>query len=268
MQARLAQCFYLLSQSRINHCWSLFGTTARLAIAIGLHRKRRREYPSTVNLVEQECSKRVFWCAYSLDNYLSAALGRPRIFHDDEIDQEFPEIAEDRQITLTSILPPTSSSQSIMLAPVYHAKLSKIISGILHDLYGIQRSTLTAQASAAAKYGAEMTQWRKELSEFLDLPNVNIMKITYQRQYTVLNLAFYHAQILLYRPFLLKGFTLLIKEHSRRNDKLQGTIDQNIKSCLEAAMKVVSIVHDLSAKGRMYRAFWVRNLNIQYQLEV
>ncbi|KAE8138932.1 fungal-specific transcription factor domain-containing protein [Aspergillus pseudotamarii] len=264
VQARLAQCFYLLSQSRINHCWSLFGTTARLAIAIGLHRKRRREHPSTINLVEQECSKRVFWCAYSLDNYLSAALGRPRIFHDDEIDQEFPEIAEDQQITLTSILPPTSSAQSIMLAPVYHAKLSRIISGVLHDLYGIHRSTLTAQASAAEKYGAKMTEWRKELSQFLDLPNVNIMKVTYQRQYTVLNLAFYHAQILLYRPFLLKGFTLLTKEPSRRNDKLQGTIDQNIKSCLEAAMKVVSIVHDLSAKGRMYRAFWVLKFTHYY----
>ncbi|OGM47149.1 Zn(II)2Cys6 transcription factor [Aspergillus bombycis] len=256
VQTRLAQCFYLLSQSRINHCWSLFGTTARLAIAIGLHRKRRREHPNTVNLIEQECSKRVFWCAYSLDNYLSAALGRPRIFHDDEIDQEFPEIAEDRQITLTSILPPTSSSQSIMLAPVYHAKLSRIISGVLHDLYGIQRSTLAVQASAAARYAAEMAQWRKELSEFVDLPNVNLLKITYQRQYTVLNLAFYHAQILLYRPFLLKGFTLLSKGPSRRNDKLQGAIDQNIKSCLEAAMKVVAIVHDLSTNGKMYRAFW------------
>ncbi|KAB8242796.1 fungal-specific transcription factor domain-containing protein [Aspergillus flavus] len=264
VQARLAQCFYLLSQSRINHCWSLFGTTARLAIAIGLHRKRRREHPNTVNLIEQECSKRVFWCAYSLDNYLSAALGRPRIFHDDEIDQEYPEVAEDRQITLTSILPPTSSCQSIMLAPVYHAKLSKIISGVLHDLYGIQRSSLTVQASAAAKYGAEMARWRKELTGFLDLPNVNIMKVTYQRQYTVLNLAFYHAQILLYRPFLLKGFTLLTKEPSRRNDKLQGTIDQNIKSCLEAAMKVVSIVRDLSTAGRMYRAFWVLQFTHYY----
>ncbi|KAE8315071.1 fungal-specific transcription factor domain-containing protein [Aspergillus transmontanensis] len=246
VQARLAQCFYLLSQSRINHCWSLFGTTARLAIAIGLHRKRRREHPNTVNLIEQECSKRVFWCAYSLDNYLSAALGRPRIFHDDEIDQEYPEVAEDRQITLTSILPPTSSCQSIMLAPVYHAKLSKIISGVLHDLYGIQRSSLTVQASAAAKYGAEMARWRKELTDFLDLPNVNIMKI------------------LLYRPFLLKGFTLLTKQPSRRNDKLQGTIDQNIKCCLEAAMKVVSIVHDLSAAGRMYRAFWVMQFTHYY----
>ena len=85
IQARLAQCFYLLSESRINHCWSLFGTTARLALAIGLNRRRRVEvFP---DYVEEESRKRVFWCAYSLDNYLSAALGRPRIFHDEDIDQ-------------------------------------------------------------------------------------------------------------------------------------------------------------------------------------
>lgn len=85
IQARLAQCFYLLSESRINHCWSLFGTTARLALAIGLNRRRRREM--ITDYVEEECRKRVFWCAYSLDNLLSAALGRPRIFHDEDIDQ-------------------------------------------------------------------------------------------------------------------------------------------------------------------------------------
>lgn len=87
VQARLAQCFFLLSESRINHCWSLFGITARLAIAIGLHRRRRRDMTQGPDFIEQECRKRVFWAAYSLDNYLSAALGRPRSFHDDDIDQ-------------------------------------------------------------------------------------------------------------------------------------------------------------------------------------
>ena len=85
IQARLAQCFYLLSESRVNHCWSLFGTTGRLALAIGLHRRWRREAIS--DHIESECRKRVFWCAYSLDIYLSAALGRPKIFHDEDIDQ-------------------------------------------------------------------------------------------------------------------------------------------------------------------------------------
>jgi hypothetical protein len=87
VQARLCQCFYLLSRSRVNHCWSLFGTTAHLILAIGIHRKRRVEASNGVDLVELECRKRVFWCAYGLDNYLSAALGRPRTFHDEDIDQ-------------------------------------------------------------------------------------------------------------------------------------------------------------------------------------
>lgn len=69
----------------MNHCWSLFGTTGRLALAIGLHRRWRRE--AINDHVESECRKRVFWCAYSLDIYLSAALGRPKIFHDEDIDQ-------------------------------------------------------------------------------------------------------------------------------------------------------------------------------------
>lgn len=86
VQARLAQCFYLLSKSRINHCWSLFGTMGHLALAIGLNRNRRGE--SSGGQVDLECRRRVFWCAYTLDNYLSAALGRPRTFHDDDIDRK------------------------------------------------------------------------------------------------------------------------------------------------------------------------------------
>ncbi len=87
VQARLAQCFYLTTQSRINHCWSLFGTTVRLAFAIGLHRKRRGDASRPSDPIEEECRRRTFWCAYSLDNYLSVALGRPRGIHDEDIDQ-------------------------------------------------------------------------------------------------------------------------------------------------------------------------------------
>ena len=86
VQAQLCQCFYLLGKSRINHCWSLFGTTAHLVLALGIHRKRRREASGNYDLIDIECRKRVFWCAYTLDTYRSAALGRPMTFHDN-IDQ-------------------------------------------------------------------------------------------------------------------------------------------------------------------------------------
>jgi hypothetical protein len=122
VQARLCQCFYLLSESRINHCWSLFGTTAHLLLALGIHRKLKWENSKHYDMIDFECRKRVFWAAYTLDNYLSAALGRPRTFHDEDIDQEMPSLVSDEEITSSRIITTPSKSQSIMLAPMYHAR--------------------------------------------------------------------------------------------------------------------------------------------------
>ncbi|KAL1839556.1 hypothetical protein VTK73DRAFT_4016 [Phialemonium thermophilum] len=102
IQARLCQCFYLLSMSRINHCWTLFGTTAHLAFAIGLNRNRRADPAAGLDPVDVECRRRVFWCLYSLDNYLSAALGRPRTFHDADIDAELPSVVDDAELSSTT----------------------------------------------------------------------------------------------------------------------------------------------------------------------
>ncbi|KAL1872451.1 hypothetical protein VTK73DRAFT_1529 [Phialemonium thermophilum] len=95
VQALLGCCFYILTRSRLNHCWNLFGTTSRLILALGMHRRKEKfegGAPSAcgVDLVELECRKRVFWCAYNLDKYLSAIFGRPCAFHDDDIDQDMP----------------------------------------------------------------------------------------------------------------------------------------------------------------------------------
>jgi galactonate dehydratase len=150
-----------------------------------------------------------------------------------------------------------SSAQSIMLAPVYHAKLSRIISGILRDLYGIRRVTLHSQSVAAAKHGAELDQWRAELSAFVDLPSVDMLMPTYQRQHTVLNLAFYHAQILIYRPFILKDFKNLALPAWNDSINISKAVSQNIQHCLKAALKITYILRDLCENGKMYNTFWV-----------
>lgn len=122
VQARLAQCFFLLSQSRVNHCWSLFGTTAHLALAIGLNRNRRPDPAGGYNHIDVECRRRTFWCLYNLDNYLSAALGRPRTFHDEDIDQEYPSTTEDADLHANHITTRIYRGQSLMAAPVAHVK--------------------------------------------------------------------------------------------------------------------------------------------------
>ncbi|KAH7012790.1 putative transcriptional activator protein acu-15 [Macrophomina phaseolina] len=124
VQARLCQCLWLLSQSRINHCWSLFGTVARLALALGLHRNRNARSDS-MSQVEIECRRRTFWSAYSLDNYLSAALGRPRTFHDRDIDQELPSCVDDDDIdSMDKSIPSPTRGLSVTSGPIAYAKLT------------------------------------------------------------------------------------------------------------------------------------------------
>ena len=124
VQARLLQCYYLLTQSRINHCWSLFGTVSHLALAIGLNRNRSPNPGTGISLIESECRRRTFWCSYTLDAYLSAALGRPRTFHDDDIDTELPACVEDEVLMVSHTVSPATPSKgpSTMLAAVAHMK--------------------------------------------------------------------------------------------------------------------------------------------------
>lgn len=121
IQARLCQCHYLLGQSCINHSWLLFGTTAHLALALGLQRKRARNSSDVLaDIIDHECRKRVFWSLYKLDTYLSVMLGRPRTFQDEDIDQEYPEAIDDDNLGSPGM--GFDNKKSVMLAAVAHMK--------------------------------------------------------------------------------------------------------------------------------------------------
>jgi transcription factor-like protein len=74
--------------------------------------------------VQAECRRRTFWSAYSLDNYLSTALGRPRTFHDDDIDQQLPSAIDDNMLVsgLQSEVSFGLRGQSVMLGVVAYAQ--------------------------------------------------------------------------------------------------------------------------------------------------
>ncbi|KAH8799138.1 hypothetical protein F5884DRAFT_135046 [Xylogone sp. PMI_703] len=76
-----------------------------------------------MNLIEAECKKKLFWCAYNLDKYLRAVLGRPCIFRGDESDQGFPSIVDDDKLSAISIAPATGPSYCMMIAVIAHIKL-------------------------------------------------------------------------------------------------------------------------------------------------
>ncbi|KAJ4314718.1 hypothetical protein N0V94_006323 [Neodidymelliopsis sp. IMI 364377] len=258
VQARLLQCFYLLTQSRINHCWSLFGTTAHLALAIGLNRGRRYDPSATVDYVELESRRRTFWVAYSLDKYLSAALGRPRTYKDEDIDQELPTVVNDADLHPQYIAPSTSKSPSHMMAPVEHIKLTRIVSLVLRDLYPIRPPSLALRIELSAKYTKDLDVWRAALGPFLDAAGIesSLLIPIYQRQRGVLNLAYYHAMLLIHRPFLLSNFANLTGIRSHPSYQAPADTSANIASCLDAAMNIVRVVDDVFTSSNLFRAFW------------
>ncbi|KAF2850382.1 hypothetical protein T440DRAFT_111802 [Plenodomus tracheiphilus IPT5] len=266
VQARLLQCFYLLTQSRINHCWSLFGTLSHLAFAIGLHRGRRYDVSSRgkIDYVEIESRRRLFWCAYSLDKYLAAALGRPRTFKDEDIDQELPTIINDEDLHPTYMSTTSSRSHSIMMGPVEHIKLTRIVSLVLRDLYSIRPPSLTLRVELSSKYTNDLHAWRNSLSRFLsDVGDgrgidSHLLIPVYQRQRSVLNLAYYHAILLIHRPFLLRDFASLTHMPTNPAWGNSAGIDTsvNVTTCLEAAMNIVRVVDDVFSSSNLFRSFW------------
>ncbi|KAH7131064.1 transcriptional regulatory protein GAL4 [Dactylonectria macrodidyma] len=259
VQARLTQCFYLLTQSRINHCWSLFGTMSHLALAIGLNRNKRPDVKRGLSVVEAECRRRTFWCAYTLDAYLSIALGRPRSFNDDDIDTELPACVDDDQLTIENITASARSrTPSIMLAPLAHIKLARIISKIVRDLYSIKPISTSRRSVLTERISKDLSDWQVELSRFLDTDffSSSLVHPIYQRQQNVLNLTYWHAIILAHRPFVLTSFAQLSRQGSGGASEDAQTAE-SVQQCLMAAMKTVKTINDITQNRQMFQAFWI-----------
>lgn len=144
-----------------------------------------------------------------------------------------------------------------MLAPIYHARLAQIISGILKDLYGIRPLRPEIRDAFARKHTDELRRWRQGIAHFLDV-EASLLNMLFQRQSNVLRLAYAHAMILVHRPFLLSNFADLTRRSypSKTADK-QSRTDESVAECLKAAMSILGIVSDLCEGGQNFRAFWV-----------
>lgn len=90
---------------------------------MGLNRNLHLDATSDADKIELEYSRRTFWCAYTLDIYLSVALGRARAFHDEDIDATIPQCIEDSELTRPAgELTSPKTDVSVMYASVAHIK--------------------------------------------------------------------------------------------------------------------------------------------------
>ncbi|KAF2626292.1 hypothetical protein BU25DRAFT_394928 [Macroventuria anomochaeta] len=249
-QARLIQVLYLLMSSRFNQAWYAFGHALQVLSALGLHRREDRKRPLPAyrrDYIEEQCKRRTFWVAYTLDKYLGVIFGRPRHYHDDDIDQDFPDAVNDEDMTSTG--PRESDNDCHIDSLISHAKLAQIAERISREVYSIKAIPDEERLAAAHRLGAELRQWRSSLPPFLGAINPSSLIPSFRRQAMALRMSYSHAVMLAHRPFLLKNTV-------RHSEDLRRLARESITECIKAAQSVLEAVDRMAREGRLFHAFW------------
>jgi hypothetical protein len=138
-------------------------------------------------------------------------------------------------------------------------RLHHIVSLILRDLYSIRPLSIQTQCSLAMQYSKMVQEWRGTLPSFLSLntPESIPLIAIFQRQRDVLNISYWHALIIIYRPLLLRKFALV--QRGRDDTLTDLDIESSVNECLVAALRVTEKVEEMFKSRMIFRSFWVRS---------
>ncbi|KAL4899740.1 hypothetical protein BDW74DRAFT_188913 [Aspergillus multicolor] len=246
-QARFLMVLYLLSSSRANKAWFTLGTAIQLMMALGLHSRRSRK-DIDVDLVQRECRRRILWCSYTLDKYISVILGRPRLWHDGDVDEELPARVNDIDLLPAAIQPP--KRDCVMDAPVFHALLSRTLSQAAKEPYVVAGISHRDQLNTIRGLCESVAEWRTGLPPLLSgtIHPSSLVPI-FQRQLTVLQLARYHILMFITRPLLLRNY-------GRTWPDCEASYVHYLGICLTAARDTVELVLSFVRENQLFHAFW------------
>ncbi|KAL2835650.1 fungal-specific transcription factor domain-containing protein [Aspergillus pseudoustus] len=250
VQARLIQVLYLLQTGRMSKAWYTFGHAYQIISSLGLHRKQSRKQnalrePS--EYITQQCAKRVFWTAYTIDKYLSVVFGRPRLMQDIEIDQEFPDNVNDEDMSPNGPLRVDGRDECHVASLICHAKIARLIGQISHQVYYVGDGRQADRAAAADALIRELKSWHADLPPHLGTVKPSTLIPIFRRQATAISLAYCHALIHVTRPFLLGDGNTFSGE-----PEMQARISE----CLSAARQALEIVERIVNDSELSHSFW------------
>lgn len=258
-QARLLQVFYLLMTCRMNQAWYVFGNLLQIIAALGMHRRSRKDKlysRSRSNYIHSQCRIRTFWSAYILDRYLGVVMGRPRHFHDKDIDQDYPDRVDDANMSPAGRTPNDSdeAEECHIDGFVWNIKLAQFVGQVSDELYSIRPLPETQCIKAAQRLALKLEDWQKSLPALLKANPKNLIR-SFRRQNVALKLAYKHAVMHVYRPFLLNrsGNRVLPTNETNETNSFRHT---SIQKCISAAQDALRTIDSLAQEGPLFHAFW------------
>ena len=271
LQAIIFMIMFLQSSAKLSTCYAYIGVALRSALRMGLH----RSFPdSNFTPIVSETRKRVFWVVRKMDTYVGAMLGLPHSLHDEDIDQVFPTETDDEFITDQGILPMPEGRVSVQTAANAHTTLVAILAKIVRYVYPLKGSHLNTQSENVKSYSvsyAYILEIERDLQEWQDrLPlglkpggeapliilrsetscPIESSLLTDIRARHLLRMAYAHAQMMLYRPFL---------HYVSQTGKSQ-LVDKRSYACAAACVSVSrNIIHiavEMKKRKLLVGAYW------------
>jgi hypothetical protein len=252
IQAVMYMILFLQSSAKLSTCYAYVGVALRSALRMGLHRAHAGQFDP----IEAESRKRVFWVVRKMDIYVGAMLGLPQTLSEDDIDQEFPIEVDDEFVTEDGIRPMPEGQVSIMTAFNAHTRLLQLLSKIVRYVYpikvqGDQESSAdksySVPFSAIREIENDLENWKNSLPAVL---SPSPTEDRYTRIQQLLRLAYAHAQVMLYRPFL----------HFVAMNKREKPVDQRSYACaasyVNVSRNIVHITTQMKQKGLLNGAHW------------
>lgn len=255
VQSRLATCLYLLSTFRMNACRFCFSFTVTIITSLGIHRKQSTN-SHKIESVEAESRKRVFWCAYVLDGYLSVMLGRPRILHDQGVDQPYPNNIDDLDLVSSEPVEDLPHHGNLE-AFIGHANLAKLMARTNDLLYPLHQLTEEQVLDRSNDMLDALNTWRDNLPNFLRSGRKTLTgERTFERQNTVLKLAHAHMQVLITRRCLLIDTSCLGRLALAQAQAQDLRTTRPIQDFVTGITTILDVASALVERGALYHCFW------------
>lgn len=232
--------------------WYTFGSVLQIISALGMHRRDRRPILGPpVDYIHSEIRKRTFWSTYVLDRYLGVVLGRPRHFHDDDIDQDLPDRVNDEEMAPEGRMTSESAEDCQLDGFAWNIELARIVGAISHDLYPIKPLSETSRIELTRSLGKKLDAWKASLPAFLSTVKPSSLVRSFRRQCVALRLAYDHAVMHLYRPFLLPR-----RGRLPTPDATEAFGQQSVQLCIAAAQDALRTADGYARDGPLFHAFW------------
>ncbi|KAJ7857541.1 fungal-specific transcription factor domain-containing protein [Mycena leptocephala] len=176
-------------------CENLAGVGIRFSYAAGVH---RRSGYSRMDPLTAELYKRVFWSLVILDTVINCCKGKSSIAQSGDFDLDLPLACDEEYWGIpNAVQPPDQLSHSVFR--VTYVQLMLIFRRIQEAVY--PESGQLCSQDVVAELDSALNSWLDLIPAHLRW-DPNQQNQTFLNQSAALGIAYYHAQLLIHRPFI------------------------------------------------------------------